>query len=202
MSRLSVGQLRGLPANSNVIEIPSGHTLDVQGTLTYRSVPNQVRQVIYVRTDTRTTYAANNSENGTTISDLSISVTPQFANSLLIIQWMINGEVHQDSTILIHKNNSLITESGVEGYNQSLGNIRSSGYTSGAFDNDTSSTPSNYFVQYSIVAGSTSSMSFAPAVRSSGASNYTFALNRTVSGATTDNQESMVSSGVLWEIAQ
>lgn len=192
MSILSVGQLRGLAVNNNVITVPSGHIL---------YAPGSVLQTVYARTDTRTTYSSPNSGNGTTITDLNITITPKLATSRLIMQWMINGELHQDNVILIHKNGSLITDAGATGYNSSLGNIRSSGYASGFYDQNEDSTPSNWFIQYSIIAGSTSSMTFAPAVRSSSSGNYTFAINRTLNGSTGEANESMVSTGTIWEIA-
>lgn len=178
-----------------------GETVLDPGTQGFK-IPGSVVQVKNVRTDTRTTYASNNSGNGTTITDLNLTITPKFSDSLLIIQWMINAELHQDNTFLIHKNGSLITTTGETGYNSVVGNIRSSGYASAFYDQNEDSTPSNWFIQYYTVAGSTSSMTFAPAVRGSGASNYTFALNRVIGTSTGDNMESMVSTGIIWEIAQ
>jgi hypothetical protein len=159
-----------------------------------------VIQTVFTRSDTRTTYASNNSGNGTTITALNLTITPRFANSRIYCQWMINGELHQDNTFVIHKDGAIQTSPA--GYNTSVGNIRSSGYASGFYDQNEDSTPSNWQISYMDTSlGSISSRVYAPAVRGSGASNYTLALNRTISGSTADNYESMVSLGVAMEIA-
>jgi hypothetical protein len=161
-----------------------------------------VLQVQTVRSDARTTISSNNSGNGTTITQLSLSITPKFANSKLIMQWMINGEHQQDNVFLIHKNGSLITTAGETGYNAESGNVRWSGIAAGFYDQNESSTPSNWFIQYECVSGSTTPQVFAPATRSSVATSYTFFLNRTFASLGTDNQETLVSNGTIWEIAQ
>lgn len=164
--------------------------------------PDSIVQVKYVRTDNRTTYASNNSGDGTTITDLNLTITPKYSNSLLLCQWMINGELHQDNVFLIHRNGALVTTSTYEGYNNAQGNNRWSGIASGFYDQNEDSTPSNWFLQYLIPAGSTTATTLAPAVRSSSGSNFTLALNRTINGASQDAYERMVSTGTIWEIAQ
>lgn len=164
--------------------------------------PGSVVQAVYTRTDNRTTYASNTTGDGITITDLNLTITPKFSNSRLIMQWMISGEVHHDTTLVIHKNGNLITDAGVTGYNSVVGNVRSSGYVSGLYDTDVNSTQNLYFIQYSQIAGTTSSVTFAPATRSSTSSAYTFAINRTISGTIGDVNESAVSTGICWEVAQ
>jgi hypothetical protein len=164
--------------------------------------PDSIVQVKYVRTDNRTTYASNNSGDGTTITDLNLTITPKYSNSLLLCQWMVNGELHQDNVFLIHRNGALVTTSTYEGYNNAQGNNRWSGIASGFYDQNEDSTPSNWFLQYLIPAGSTTATTLAPAVRSSSGSNFTLALNRTINAASQDAYERMVSTGTIWEIAQ
>ena len=193
MSELSVGQLKGLTVNSNTITVPSGHKLYAPGT---------VVQVATVRSDTRTTYSSSTSGNGTAVTELALTIIPKFSNSLLACQWMINGEIHQDNVFLIHRDGALVTTSGQTGYNSAVGNSRHSGYASGYYDQNEDSTPSNYFIQYFATANSTASTTITPAVRSSSATTYTLALNRTIANASQDAYESMVSTGIIWEIAQ
>jgi hypothetical protein len=164
--------------------------------------PGTVVQVQTVRSDSRTTIASNNSGDGTTITQLNLSITPKFANSKLIMQWMINAEGNHDTVFLIHKNGSLITTAGATGYNAESGNVRWSGVAAGAWDNDNSTTPSNYFIQYECIAGSTSPQVFAPATRASYGTSQTLFLNRTVRSTGQDNDETMISNGTIWEIAQ
>lgn len=165
--------------------------------------PDSIVQVKYVRTDTRTTYASNNSGNGTTITALNLTITPKYSNSLLLAQWMINGELHQDNVFLIHRDGSVVTTSTYEGYNNVLGLAsRWSGVMAGFYDQNEDSTPSNWFLQYAVPASSTASTTLAPAVRSSSGGGYTLALNRTIANNTQDAYESMISTGTVWEIAQ
>jgi hypothetical protein len=164
--------------------------------------PDSVVQVKYIRTDLRTTYSSGTSGNGTTVAALNLTIVPKYANSLLLMQWMINGELHQDNVFLIHKDGALVTTATYEGYNNVLGNIRSSGVMSAFYDQNEDSTPSNWFLQYLIPASSVASAVYAPAVRSSSGSSFTFALNRTISGSTGDSHESHISTGTIWEIAQ
>lgn len=164
--------------------------------------PDSIVQVKYFRTDTQTTYASNTSGDGTTVTALNLTVTPKYSSSLLLAQWMINGEFHQDNVFLIHRDGSLVTTSSYQGYNNVTGNSRWSGMMTAFYDQNEDSTPSNWFLQYLVPAGSTTTTVLAPAVRGSGATAYTFALNRTINAASQDNYERMVSTGTVWEIAQ
>jgi hypothetical protein len=193
-----VTNLRGVGTGTSV-RIPTGNSLvglDVGSIY----APGMIVQTVYLRSDTRTTYASNNSGNGTTVSALEMTIVPKNANNRIIVQWMVNGELHQDNVFLIHRDGALITTAGEEGRN-SVSNNRWSGYASAFYDQNESSTPSNWVIMYSQIAGSTASRTYAPAVRGSGGSNYTFYLNRTISSDGADNNENMVSSGVIFEVA-
>lgn len=158
-------------------------------------------QTVYVRTDARSTYSSVGSGDGNTINDLNISITPTNANSRIICQWMINGELHQDNVFVIHRNGVLVTTAGEEGRN-SVSNNRWVGYASAYYDQNEDSTPSNWVIMYSQIAGSTAPRTYAPAVRGSGPTSYTFYLNRTVAAADggQDNYERMVSTGIIYEV--
>ena len=193
MSNLTVGSIAGLAINNNVISIPSGHNLHYPGSIV---------QVQTVRSDLRTTYSSAASGNGTTVSELNLTITPKFSNSLIACQWMINGEMHHNNVFLIHRDGALVTTTGQTGYNSTTGNSRWSGYASAFYDQNESSTPSNWFIQYFGTANSTASTTIAPAVRASSGTAYTFYLNRTVASAGSDGSETMVSTGMIMEIAQ
>jgi hypothetical protein len=164
--------------------------------------PGSVVQVQTVRSDSRVAISSPASGDGITITQLNLSITPKFANSKLIMQWMLNGEQQQDNVFLIHRNGALITTAGATGYNSEAGNVRWSGIASGFYDMNESSTPSNWFIQYEIPSGSTSTQVFAPATRASSGTAQTFFLNRTYSFIGQDSYESLVSNGTIWEIAQ
>jgi hypothetical protein len=146
--------------------------------------------------------SAANSGNGLTISQLSIPITPKFSNSKLVMQWVVNGEVFHDTIFVVHRAGALITTTGEAGYNIEAGNTRWSGFTPAAYDQNQDSTPSTYTIQYFATSGSTATTSFAPAIKASGPGTQTFSMNRTLGSAGQDNYEAMVSTGIIWEIAQ
>ena len=161
--------------------------------------PGSVAQLLVVRTNAFTSYSSPTTGNGTTITDLNLVITPKKANSMLVMQWMLNCEVGHDTVFLIHKNGSLITDVGYEGRNN-IGNNQWVGYVPANYENNTDSTPACYFIQYAIPAGSTDQQTFAPATRSSSASASTLFLNRSVSSAGASTFENMVSTGKIMEI--
>jgi len=156
-------------------------------------------QTVYVRSDAFTTYSSNTTGDGTTVSELSASITPTSATNRIICNWMINGEMNHNNVWLIHRDGALITTAGEEGRN-SVSNNRWVGYVGAFYDNDNSSTQSNWNIMYSQIAGSTASRTYSPAIRASGGSAYTFYLNRTVNTAGADNSENTVSTCIIYEV--
>jgi hypothetical protein len=120
------------------------------------------------------------------------------------MQWMINGEVHYNTLWEIYLNGQLINTAGYQGTNNAPSSPgRWSGYVAGVYDRggDVNSTMENTFVQYSIVLNTTATMTFYPAIRASGATAYTFSLNRTAGALGQDSYENAISTGVIMEIA-
>jgi len=193
MSSLSVSGLEAKNTSTNIISLASGTSI-------YE--PNTVIQAVTVRSDLRTTYSSPTTGNGTRITALNISIAPKRASSLLLITWMINGELHHDNVFTVYQGTDLITTEGFQGFNNEAGNVRWSGVASAFYDRNESSTPSNWVIQYAALAGSTTSRTYAPAVKSSNVTAYTFAFNRTLEGSIADAQESMFSTGMILEISQ
>ena len=211
MSELTVGQLKGLTVNSNTITVPSGHSLavptlkgDSSGTITVPSghklyAPGSVVQVARTRTSARSAYGYN---SDAILSDLNVSITPKFSNSLLLVQWQVSYETDYNSVFRVYRDGGLVTTSGYQGYNENDGNTWSGVATSG-FDNDLASTPNNSFIQHFVPANSTSATTLQLAIRhSNSAGSSTFYQNRTMSSTGTTAYEVMVSNAVIWEIAQ
>lgn len=73
MSELSVGQLKGLPVNSNVVTVPSGHTLYAPGHVV------QVVQGVYTGSEVQ--------NSSTTFADtgLTATITPKLENSKILV---------------------------------------------------------------------------------------------------------------------
>jgi hypothetical protein len=193
MSTLATNALLGTSSSNWAINLPSNN---------YINAPGHILQTQWVRTPTQTTYGVAVTGNGTTMSALAITITPRSASSLLICSWMINYEVGENATFLVHKDGALITTAGYQAYNNVVGNLRYSGVMNAMYDADNSTTPSNGYMQYAVISGSTAAATYAPAIRGTGASALTLYLNRAVSSAGTDGQEVTVSTGVIMEIAQ
>lgn len=193
MSKVVLTTLQGTSESNYMVSVVSGNTFKYPGT---------VVQTKYVRSDTRTTYTSPASGNGTTITDLNLTIVPKFSNSLILLTWMINGEIAENNVFLVHQDGSLITTTGYEAYNNVVGNVYYSGLISGRYDADLASTPQNYNLQYYVPAGSTSSRTYAPAVRSASTGAQTFYLNRTANSTGTDGYEVGISVGIAMEIAQ
>lgn len=162
-------------------------------------------QMLYFRTDERSQWSAPVGLAATQILPLGLTITPKRANSLIVMQWMINGEVHYNTLWEIYLNGQLINTPGYQGTNNAPSSPgRWSGYVAGVYDRggDVNSTMENTFVQYSIVLNTTATMTFYPAIRGSGATAYTFNLNRTNGSVGQDSYENAISTGVIMEIAQ
>ena len=193
MSKVVVSELAAPFDSNGTIEVASGD---------YIYVPGTVIQTVWVRSRTRTVIATAATGDGAAITSLNLTITPKLATSMMLVQWTINGEMHQDNVFTILQDSLLITTAGYEGYNNVAGNVRYSGFTAAGYDQNEDSTPTNWYIQYYIPAGSTASRVYAPAVRSSSAGVYSLALNRTILSAGQDAYEAMLSTGVVMEIAQ
>ena len=184
--------------NTNNIISPSTGTPILQST-------GNIVQMNRVRYDSRTTWSSNNSGNGTEISGLRLSITPRHSGNLLLCQWVLSGDFHQDNVFVIHKNGGIITTGGEQGYNAETGNARWSGFTCSTADSagsDTGSTPHHWFIQYYCNAENTSNRFYSPAIRSSSGSNFTLYLNRCGNSNGQNSYEVTVSTGVIYEITR
>lgn len=160
-----------------------------------------VVQFGFKRSDAQVTYSSPTSGNGTTVSELALTMTPRYADSLVILEYMINGEYDDDwdNMWLIHQNGVLMTNP--PAYNATIGNTRSSGVAiGGPYDADNSSTPFHTKLTFVTPAYTTTARTYAPATRDTGAGGSTLYLNRTI-GAAGSALERLVSYAVYMEIA-
>lgn len=194
MSRLVVNHLEASQSAGGVITVTNDSIL---------KSPGMVVQTKFVRADRRIQYSAPGSNNsGITIADLNLTIIPKFSDSLLIMEWMINGETNHDVIFRVHRNGEIITDDGYEGYNREAGRQFWSGLVAGHYDNNVDSTPVNFFLQYSIPAYNTLIRTYAPSISSSGASSHTFSLNRTSGRLGENDYENMVSTGMIMEVVR
>jgi hypothetical protein len=169
--------------------------------MTYESMAaGSVVQVVTVRSDDLVTYSGANNYH---LTPLNITIVPKYANSKLIIQFNFSGEGSHNQTLRVTKDgNTLITTSGEESYNTNSGNQRWSGIRTVAYDQDVASTPTDMSFMYQCISGSTASRVYSVQARTSESNNAVFSLNRTVSGAMTDAQETSVAFVTVTEIKQ
>lgn len=168
-------------------------TLDVSGTCFARG---HVIQTVTVQDTTHSTYSLPANNVTVTLTTLNLVITPKKANSTIVLQWMVNGEVTEQSLFVVQKDGTPI------GLNTDAGNVNWSGTASAAWDNNTASTPSNYNISYTDTPNTTSPVTYSLGVKRSmaGSTAYTFFLNRTSDAPLQDFRESLISCGVAWEV--
>ena len=87
MSKISVSQLSGITANNNVVTMPSGHVFTQPGQLL------QVQQFVH------TTTMTSNSTNTWFDLGMSVSITPKFATSKILVTVQIGRATGSNSTL-------------------------------------------------------------------------------------------------------
>jgi len=160
--------------------------------------PGMVIQTGYVRSDDRVTLSAPGTLLANPISQLNMSISPRFATSMILCQWMITCEMQADSNFVIFKNGVLSSD----GYNLQAGDILGSGYIVMTYDVDNSSTPHNVKIMYAGFPGSTGLVTYGLGIRSSDTGAKAFYLNRTVGSIGAGTSENGVSIGIIQEITQ
>jgi hypothetical protein len=155
-----------------------------------------VANVVTVQTRTQGTYTASNSGDGTIVTPLNITFTPKKAGNKVILEWVVSGEMHQDTVYLVSRDGVLLP-------NASNGNNnRWAGITAHEYDQNQESTPSNMVVKIVDLNSLATSTTYQLRVRSSDNNTYTFYLNRTVASAGQDSYEAGLSVGTATEIWQ
>jgi hypothetical protein len=194
MSELSVGQLKGLLANDNVITVPSGHTI---------YAPGSVIQVVNVENTTRTSQGISTGVF-LNLSGMSATITPKSASSKIVIQARWFGEfaatgLTWDSIFGLTRNGTQIGRQ-----TESVGSTYVNGITMGVlsyYAGDADSTPEmmNFFV--SDFPNSTSAVTYQVTLMASGSG--TLFTNRTVSYSGQTSAHELGTSGImLMEVAQ
>jgi hypothetical protein len=95
MSELTVGQLKGLTANNNIITVPSEHKL---------YAPGSVVQVVYASSGF--VNQTINSVSPVALTGLTATITPKFANSMILIEGLVSASWSYVSGLHIFKNGS------------------------------------------------------------------------------------------------
>lgn len=172
-------------------------------TRTKLNFSGAVLQCILIRQDARTNYSAPFNNNGTAMTNLRLTITPTYTNSLIICEWHIHGEAgSHDQGFRVGKNGTVVTSGGYQGYNNNTGQNGHSFITSDHYDQDDSSTPHCSVLMYYDKPNTTSSVYYEPHVAAANNGTRNFNLNHTVSSNGQGNYENGTSFGRIWEIRQ
>ena len=185
----------------DTIQNPTGVTAATVNAAGSLYVPGSVVQVKTTRYDT-----AYSLSTGTVaeITPLRVSITPKFANSLILCTFQIHGEgaSTHDYIYTVFKNGSMPGGT-YAGYNTAQGNQYWSGIAQALpYESDYSSTPFTQHMTYFDFPNSTSEQLYAPGIRNAQGSNYTYYINRTVGSTGSANHEFGVCMSIAMEIAQ
>ena len=108
MSELSVGALSGLAANSYVIDVASGSTLDVTnatGTLPSAQLPSG--SVLRVLSTYTTDYFTTTSITAVDVPNFTLDITPSSASNKILVMFsfgmVFNGTAGQDCEFFINR---------------------------------------------------------------------------------------------------
>ena len=113
-----------------------------------------VIQTIVTRYDPRPQYSMPTSYPGNIISDLRLTITPQYSNSMIIVEWFIHGEPNNhDAGVRVARNGSVDFGSG--GYNNNSGRNNHSFINAAWYDPDNNSTPKAVKILFFLLFNST-----------------------------------------------
>jgi hypothetical protein len=141
------------------------------------------------------------------VSDLRISITPKYADSLIVIEMNISCEPHRHNSGLwmgeLNTSNEiqLITRTGYEGYNPNVQTGRNNYYSSGWFDDNSESTMKSIPLTYIDKPNTTSEKIYSP-IYGSPHSDAFLVINRTRVASTNYQYEYGVSTISIKEIRQ
>jgi hypothetical protein len=167
--------------------------LHIAAPLYAPGVPVQIVSNVYKK---QVAYGSTNSDRN--IKELDISIKPKFANSRILLHWMINGELHQDVVIRVARDGSYI----IHGYNETQGTNQWSGVAAGGYDLNEDSTPENYCIDTYDEPGGTNTYNYQIYIGSSGTSSLPAHINRTYTGGNRNAHEAGICFMSATEIAQ
>ena len=183
MSELTVGQLRGLTVNNNVITVPTGHILYAPGSVVQVQTASAgpVVQVI-------------SSTTPVTVTGLSIAFSPKFATSKIIIQAQLGTSATYVSSFGVFKDGvATVSTSGQNNKNEP--NMQTTHYSTGPTN------PDELFsipILHSEMAGTTAIRTY-DIRATSGWNGTVYALSFNNRGS---NDMASFSHMTIWEIAQ
>lgn len=161
-----------------------------------------VIQTIVIRYDGRPQISMPTSYPGTILTNLRLNITPQYSNSLIIVEYFIQGEPNNhDAGVRITKNGGIVTGS-YAGFNTDTGQNNHSFINAAWYDPDNNSTPKCVKLFYYDFPGTTGAIYYEPSFASTDGGTRTMNINRCTGSAGQNNHENGVSYGRVTEIRQ
>lgn len=103
--------------------------------------PGAIAQIKTVQTRDNSTFSAPVSGNGTVITPLNIVMTPKKAGNMVILEWVVHGEISHNNNFLVARNGILLPNA------TNASNNRWAAVTTADFDNNDSSTPNEKVIR-------------------------------------------------------
>lgn len=161
-----------------------------------------VIQTRAIRFDGRPQISMPTNYPGTILTQLRLNITPQYSNSLIIVEYFISGEPNNhDAGVRITKNGSIVTGT-YAGFNTDTGQNNHSFNNAAWYDPDNNSTPKTVKMFYYDFPGTTSAIYYEPSFASTDGGTRTMNINRVTGSAGQNNHENGVSYGRVTEIRQ
>lgn len=184
------GTIHLAPYNGSVKVGTSLYSTNVGGIY----APGMIIQTLYLRYDGKNSYSANTNSQ-TELDVLTMSITPKYATSKILLTYSLNYEMHQDAGFRLSRNGTEIGRNSTDSSRWSFWMVNN-------YDGNNSSTPQVQHMMYLDSPNTTSPCKYRILTGGSGASNYTIYLNRTVSSSGGDDNEVGICQVMMQEIAQ
>lgn len=186
--------MSGMVAGQQFFETDTKLLWYFDGSLWQRVHPaGSVVQTVWARADTPQGFG-----NAQVLGPLNLTITPRYASSRLLCQWVISGEAgFYNGGFRVAKDGVVATNP--PGYNANRGNLAGSIMSIMSYESDYSSTPDTTTLFYNDDATlSTSARTYAPMWMAPGGQSFT--LNRSITVSSDSGFEYVVSTGVCFEI--
>jgi len=149
-----------------------------------------------LQTRTQATYTTATSGDGVEITPLNITLTPKKAGNMVILEWVMHGEVYNDNVFLVKRNGVLLPDA------TNAGNNRWAGITTPDFESNEDSSPMTKTIRIADMNSLSTASTYSLLIRSSGVTPYAVSLNRPIGSAGADYYETGLSSVTATEIYQ
>jgi hypothetical protein len=190
---LTASEVKTLYDMGRTGSVANPQPLHIAAPLYAPGVPVQIVSKVYKK---QASYGSTSSYRN--IKELDISIKPKFANSKILLHWMINGELHQDNVIRVARDGSYI----IHGYNETQGLNRWSGIAAAMYDQNEASTPHNFCIDTYDEPGGTNTYNYQIYIGSSSTTSYPAYINRTYDSAGANAYEAGICFMSATEIAQ